>query len=108
MSETKLEEAKRIREEKKALNERQKQLNAELAEGKEERKEARKSQAEARKEVQAAKSELAKLTASTYKTFTGKDSEEIGDLADGILEKATELATAIRKFADAQDTIDGL
>lgn len=97
----KMDELKKINAEKKALAEKQKTLREELNATKEERKEARAAKSEARKEVKGVKADLAKLTASTYDVFSKGSVEEVEQLADNIMEVASELAGTIRKFAEA-------
>lgn len=105
---SKAEQLKEINAQKKALAERQKTLREELDKTKTERSVARKAQAEVRKEVRDQKSDLRDVTVKVYEVFSKGDSEAVDKLADEIMESATELASTIRKFAEASTTLEDL
>lgn len=94
-------ELKKINAEKKALAEKQKALREELDATKEERKQARAAKSEARKQAREIKGTLRDLTATVLPTFKKGSTEEVEQLADNIMEVASELAGTIRKFAEA-------
>lgn len=97
----KMEELKEINAKKKALTEKQKALREELDATKEQRKERRAAKSEARKQAREIKGNLRDLTATVLPTFKKGSVEEVEQLADNIMEVASELAGTIRKFAEA-------
>lgn len=97
----KMEELKKINAEKKALAEKQKALREELDATKEQRKAQRTAKSEARKQAREIKGNLRDLTATVLPTFKKGSVEEVEQLADNIMEVASELAGTIRKFAEA-------
>jgi len=105
---SKQEELKKLTAEKKELAAKQAAIREELDKTKAERKEARTAQAAARKEVRERKSELRDLSAKVYTTFSSGDSDAINQLADDVMEAATALATTIRSFGEANETLDEL
>ena len=105
---TKAEELKALNAEKKVLNEKQKALRAELNLSKDERKEVRVIQAKARKELKAQKSELRELTAKVYDAFSEGNADTLNELADDIIESATELVGTVRSFAEAAESLEEL
>lgn len=96
-----MEELKKINAEKKALAEKQKALREELDATKEQRKAQRTAKYEARKQAREIKGNLRDLTTTVLPTFKKGSVEEIEQLADNIMEVASELAGVIRKFAEA-------
>ncbi len=105
---SKLAKLKEINAQKKALLEQQRALREELDATKEERKEARKVQAQARKDVREQKAELRDLSAKIYETFSTNDPKAIGELADNIMEVASELSGTVRKFGEAAKAVEGI
>jgi hypothetical protein len=106
INESKLQKAKRIKSEKKELNIEQKKLKRELDQGKKGRINARRVQATTRKRIRAIKLELSSLTSKTGKLLVERSTTKLDDLADDILEEATELCAALRRFKKAQEILD--
>lgn len=105
---SKSEQLAKIKADKKALNAQQKALRDELNENKSERVAARKEIASARKEARAQKTELRKLCASVNDVFATGDPKAINTLADQVVETSAALASAIRTFGEAADSLDEL
>lgn len=97
----KMDQLKEINAEKKRLAEKQKILRGELEATKEQRKQARSDKAEARRDTIEVKGNLRSLTANVLPTFKTGTVEEVEQLADSIMEAASELSGIIRKFAEA-------
>lgn len=91
-------EMKKIREEQKALK-------ADLDKNKDERKELREGRAEVRKAAKENKSELLKTLANISKTFGEGSAEACAELADSVMEQASEVAGAIRKFGEIENKL---
>ena len=104
---TKAEELRKLNAEKKALSEKQKTLRDELNATKGQRKESRATRAACRKEAREIKGRLRDLSASILPTLKGGDVETMEELADNISEASADLASAVRKFAEAsKDPVD--
>ncbi len=97
----KAEQLKQINAEKKALAKKQKILREELDATKEQRKERRSIKVKCRIDIKAKKTELASCTTSIYPLLSKGTIEDVEELADNIMEVASELAGIIRKFAEA-------
>jgi len=95
------EKLKAITAEKKELAAKQKALREELDKGKDVRKVARGIMAQCRKDVRDQKAKVRDLCAKIYSTFSENDVEAIEELADNIMEAATEVTGTVRKFATA-------
>lgn len=97
-----------ITERKRRLAAEQKAIREEMDANKEERAAARKERAEARKSVMTEKQALHKLSTSVADTVKRGDTDELSQLADDLMEAATNTASQLRKFAKVLDSLDDL
>ena len=102
---SKVDELAKIAKEKKALNKKQKKLREELEDSKAERKKVREIKAECRSVITEQKAHLRSLTAKISESFSEFLHDDIIDLADDILEIASEISATVRKFGEAEKSL---
>lgn len=103
---SKMEELKRIKEQKRQLAEQEKELKEALNQSKDQRKQAALIKTESRKLSKNLCATLRDKVKNVKVHFKDAKAVELSQLADEIMESASELSGLVRKFAEAQSILE--